>query len=69
MHRIMLSVCFDNLGLLKKETSFWKFALAKYIAALHSKWNILSSVYNIMDTFPQLPELKHVYINFADLPL
>jgi hypothetical protein len=75
MHRILLSVCFDNQGLLKKQISFWKFALAKYSAALHSKWDILISIYNIMVTFPQLPELKHAYghpdlnINFADLSL
>jgi hypothetical protein len=70
-----LKVRFDNQGLLKKQTSFRKFALAKYSAALHSEWEAVISVYNMMDRFPNLPVLKHVYghqdkdIAFADLPL
>ena len=70
-----LEVRFDNQGLLKKQTSFRKFALAKYSAALHSEWDAVISVYNLMDRFPNLPVLKHVYghqdedIAYADLPL
>ena len=54
------SVRFDNQGLLKKQSSFRKFALAKYSAALHSEWDAIISVYNLMDRFPQLPVLEHV---------
>jgi hypothetical protein len=70
-----LEVRFDNQGLLKKRTSFRKFALAKYSAALHSEWNAVISVYNPLDRFPNLPVLKHVNghqdedIASADLPL
>jgi hypothetical protein len=70
-----LSVRFDNQGLLKKQTTFRKYTLAKFSAALHSEWDAIISVYNLMDRFPQLPELKHVYghqdsdFDYADLPL
>jgi len=70
-----LSVRFDNQGLLKKQTSFRKFALARHSAALHSEWDAVISVYNLMDQFPQLPVLKHVYghqdleVSYEDLPL
>jgi hypothetical protein len=70
-----LKICFDNKGLLKKQTSFRKFALAKHSAAQHSEWDAVISVYNLMDRFPNLPVLKHVYghqdkdIAYADLPL
>jgi hypothetical protein len=70
-----LSVRFDNQGLLKKQTSFRKFALTKYSAALHSEWDAIISVYNLMDRFPQLPVLKHVFghqdnsLDYDDLPL
>jgi hypothetical protein len=39
-----LELRFDNQALLKKETSFRKFALAKYSAALHSEWDAVISV-------------------------
>jgi hypothetical protein len=70
-----LSVRFDNQGLLKKQTSFRKFALAKYSAALHSEWDAIISIYNLMDRFPRLPVLKHVFghqdndLAYADLHL
>jgi exonuclease III len=70
-----LSVSFDNQGLLKKQKAFQKFALAKYSAALHSEWDAIIAVYHLMQHFPQLPELNHVYghqdldIDYADLPL
>jgi hypothetical protein len=69
-----LSVRFDNQGLLKKQSSFQKFALAKYSAALHSEWDAIISVYNLMDKFPQLPVLEHVLchqdkdLDYEDLP-
>jgi hypothetical protein len=55
--------------------SFHKFALAKYIAALHSEWDAIVSVYNLMDWFPNLPVPEHLFgqhdleINYANLPL
>jgi exonuclease III len=70
-----LSVRFDNQGLLKKQTSFRKYTLAKFSAALHSEWDAIISVYNLMDRFPHLPDLQHVYghqdtdLDYADLPL
>ena len=70
-----LLVRFDNQGLLKKQVTFRKFALAKYSAALHLEWDAIISVYNLMDRFPSLPQLKHVYghqdleVDYADLPL
>jgi hypothetical protein len=70
-----LELRFDNQGLLKKQISFRKFALAKYSAALHSEWDAVTSVYNLMDRFPNLSVLKDVYghqdkdIAYADLPL
>jgi hypothetical protein len=70
-----LSVRFDNQGLLKKQVSFRKFALAKYSAALHSEWDAIISVSNLMDRFPQLPVLQHVFghqddsLDYDDLPL
>jgi hypothetical protein len=70
-----LEVRFDNQGLLKKQQSFRKFALAKYSAALHSEWDAVISVYNLMDKFPNLPVLAHVYGHqdldtaYDDLPL
>ncbi len=45
-----LEVRFDNQGLLKKQQSFRKFALAKYSAALHSEWDAVISVYNLTST-------------------
>jgi hypothetical protein len=70
-----LSVRFDNQGLLKKQASFRKFSLAKYSAVLHSEWDAIISVYNLMDRFPQPPVLKHVFghqdnsLAYDDLPL
>jgi hypothetical protein len=70
-----LSVSFDNQGLLKKQASFCKFALARFSSALHSEWDALISVYNLMDRFPKLPFLKHVLghqdleLDYSDLPL
>ncbi len=70
-----LSVRFDNQGLLKKQTYFRKFALARYSAALHSEWDAVIAVYNLMDRFPNLPVLKHVYghqdrdLTYDELPL
>jgi hypothetical protein len=70
-----LSVRFDNQGLLKKQVSFREFALAKYSAALHSEWDAIISVYNLMDRFPQLPVLQHVFghqdnsLDYNDRPL
>jgi hypothetical protein len=62
MHGTLL-VCFDNQGLFKKQGSFQKFAMAKYSAALHSKWNAIISIYNLMDWFPNLSELKQVVVH------
>jgi exonuclease III len=70
-----LSVRCDNLGLIKKQASFRKFALAKHSAALHSEWDALISVYHLMDEFPALPKLQHVLghqdneVAYQDLPL
>ena len=70
-----LSVCLNNQGLLKRQTSFQKYTLAKFSAVLHSKWDALISVYHLMDQFPHLPNLQHVYghqdsnLDYADLPL
>jgi hypothetical protein len=70
-----LSVRFDNQGLLKKQASFRKFALSRFSSALHSEWDALISVYNLMDRFPKLPILKHVLghqdlaLDYSDLPL
>jgi exonuclease III len=70
-----LSVRFDNQGLLKKQTSFRKYSLAKFSCALHSEWDAIISVYNLMDRFPNLPDLQHVYghqdseLDYDDLPL
>jgi hypothetical protein len=74
MHGALL-VHFDNQGLLKKQVSFQKCALAKYSAALHTKWDAIISVYNLMDGFPNLPELQQIFghqdlkLGYADLPL
>ena len=70
-----LSVRCDNLGLIKKQASFRKFALAKYSAALHSKWDALISVFHLMNDFPAVPKLTHVLghqdndLAYQDLPL
>jgi hypothetical protein len=70
-----LSVRCDNLGLIKKQASFRKFALAKYSAALHSEWDALISVFHLMNDFPEVPKLSHVLghqdndMAYNDLPL
>ena len=70
-----LSVRCDNLGLIKKQAYFRKFALAKHSAALHSEWDALISVFHLMDDFPSLPKLSHVLghqdndLAYQDLPL
>ena len=70
-----LSVRCDNLGLIKKQASFRKFALAKYSATLHSEWDALISVFHLMNDFPEVPQLTHILghqdndFSYQDLPL
>jgi hypothetical protein len=70
-----LTVKFNNQGLLKKHASFRNFDLAQFSSALHSEWDALISVYNLMDRFPKLPVLQHVLghqdtdLDYSDLPL
>ncbi len=69
-----LSIRCNSLGLIKKQASFRKFALAKYSAALHSEWDALISVFHLMNEFPEFPKLQHVLghhdddLSYQELP-
>jgi hypothetical protein len=50
----------DNLGLIKKVSYFFKYCLAKVKCVLHSKYNVVSQIFRLLQEYTVTPEINHV---------
>jgi hypothetical protein len=65
----------DNLGLIKKDSYFFKYRLAKVKCVLHSEYDVVNQIFRLLQEYAVTPELNHLKghqdnkIPYTSLPL
>jgi hypothetical protein len=66
---------YDNLGLIKKVSYFFKYRLAKVKCVLHSEYGVVNQIFRLLQEHTATPEINHVKghqdnkIPYVSLPL